>query len=93
MNAVTLTKAYANLSEKLGNENAENITAFITETVKEDVYNVKEDLNNSIKNFATKDELKKEIAEAKAELIKWMFIFWVGQLAATFGLLYFFIKK
>jgi hypothetical protein len=82
MNTITLTKAYANLSEKLGKENAENLTTFIAETVSEDV-------QNSTKNLATKQEL----AETKAELIKWMFIFWVGQLAATFGLLYFFIKK
>jgi hypothetical protein len=58
-----------------------------------DVHNVKDDLNNSIKNFATKDFVAKEITNAKAELIKWMFIFWVGQLAAMFGLLYFFIRK
>ena len=36
---------------------------------------------------------KEDLANTKAEMIKWMFIFWVGQLAAMFGLLYFFIKK
>jgi len=41
----------------------------------------------------TKAELKVEIANTKADMIKWMFIFWVGQLAAMFGLLYFFFKK
>jgi flagellar biosynthesis protein FliP len=47
-----------------------------------------------------KTELKTDIANLRAEMkadkfdmIKWMFIFWVGQLAAMFGLLYFFIKK
>jgi hypothetical protein len=35
--------------------------------------------------FATKEDtarLETKIAEAKTEMIKWMFIFWVGQLAA-----------
>ena len=33
--------------------------------------------------FATKADL----ANAKAELIRWMFVFWVGQVAVTVGLL------
>jgi hypothetical protein len=41
----------------------------------------------------SKSELEIKIAESKADTIKWMFIFWAGQLAAMFGLLYFFIKK
>jgi hypothetical protein len=41
----------------------------------------------------TKGILSIELDKMKAELIKWMFIFWVSQLAAMFGLLYFFIKK
>lgn len=39
---------------------------------KEDVFAVKEDI------LATKED----VANSKAEVIKWMFIFWVGQLAA-----------
>ena len=32
--------------------------------------------------------LERKIAESKAEMIKWMFIFWVGQAVTTFGMLY-----
>jgi hypothetical protein len=32
---------------------------------------------------------KAELAEVKAELIRWMFIFWVGQIAATVALVKF----
>lgn len=32
------------------------------------------------------------IAETKAELIKWMFIFWVGQVAVMLGILFVFFK-
>jgi hypothetical protein len=51
-------------------------------------------------SFATKLDLKeeiglvrKEIAESKADIIKWMFIFWVGQMAVTFGFILLFLKK
>jgi len=46
--------------------------------------------------LATKDDvslLRKEIAQAKADLIKWMFLFWIGQVATTFGLVLLFLKK
>jgi hypothetical protein len=37
-------------------------------------------------SFATKqdiDLLSKHISKSKADIIKWMFLFWVGQVAAT----------
>lgn len=34
--------------------------------------------------------IKADLAEMKADLIKWMFIFWIGQVAALFGLIKFF---
>jgi hypothetical protein len=43
-------------------------TTFITEQIKEDV-------DSSTKEIATKDFVAKEIAKVKAEMIKWMFIF------------------
>jgi 5S rRNA maturation endonuclease (ribonuclease M5) len=36
---------------------------------------------------------KEDIANAKAETIKWMFIFWIGQIAATFGFIILYLKK
>ncbi len=32
--------------------------------------------------------LQTQLAETKSELIRWMFIFWVGQLAAMLGILF-----
>ena len=40
----------------------------------------------------TKSELKAEIANIRADLIKWMFIFWVGQLGMILGILFAFFK-
>jgi hypothetical protein len=39
------------------------------------------------RTFATKDELRAQLAETKAELMRWMFIFWVGQVAVTVGMM------
>ena len=46
--------------------------------------------------FATKDDFKElevKIAEVKSEMIKWMFIFWIGQVAVTFGLILLYLNK
>jgi paraquat-inducible protein B len=37
--------------------------------------------------------LKVEIATTRAELIKWMFIFWVGQIGVLIGILFAFFKR
>jgi len=86
MATITLTRLYSILEPKIGKIEAEMLTSYIDEKISDEVKNATVDI-------ATKDFVKKEISESKAEMIKWMFIFWVGQLAAMFGLLYFFIKK
>ncbi|MDB5016031.1 MAG: hypothetical protein JWQ84_863 [Mucilaginibacter sp.] len=50
----------------------------------------------TIKTLATKDDIAnvcKEISEAKADTIKWMFILWIGQVGATLAILLIFLKK
>jgi len=37
--------------------------------------------------------LNTKIEQSKAETIKWMFIFWIGQVVATFGFILLFLKK
>lgn len=37
-------------------------------------------------------ELKAEMADTRAELTRWMFIFWVGQVAAILGILFAFFR-
>lgn len=36
---------------------------------------------------------KADLANTKTDIIKWMFIFWVTQLTAMFGFLYYFLQK
>ena len=37
--------------------------------------------------------LEKHITKFKNDIIKWMFIFWIAQVAATFGFILLFLKK
>ncbi|HYR59555.1 MAG TPA: hypothetical protein VEO95_13030 [Chthoniobacteraceae bacterium] len=52
---------------------------------KGDVALLKEDL------FKVREELVKLVSDTKAEIIKWMFIFWIGQLAAFVAFLKLFV--
>jgi hypothetical protein len=86
MPTITITKLYELISVKLGKETAENLTTFIEEKIRDQV-----DTKASI--LATKEDLAREIGNTKAELIKWMFIFWIGQVIATFGFILLFLNK
>lgn len=89
MTSISITKLYDLLTTKVGKESAENLTSYIEEKVKDEV-------GNKTQSLATKEDIAKldtKIANAKAETIKWMFIFWIGQVAATFGFILLFLKK
>ena len=79
---ITITHLYQLLEPKIGKKEAETLTTYINEKIQDEV-----------KNETTVLATKEDLANTRADMIKWMFIFWVGQLAATFGLLYFFLKK
>ncbi|MFB9842681.1 hypothetical protein [Mucilaginibacter ginsenosidivorans] len=91
---------YKLLSDKLGNDTAEAMFKYIdskTErsvevtikalATKDDLYFVKDDLHREI------GIVRKEISESKADTIKWMFIFWIGQVGATLAIVLLFLKK
>ena len=53
-----------------------------------------------LNGFATKGDLQQEVGnlriemrEMKAELIKWMFIFWIGQFVSITTVLFLFFKR
>lgn len=90
---ISITKLYDLLSTKIGKEGAENLTNFIE-------YKIVEELESKTQILATRDELhqvesrlERKISESKVDMIKWMFIFWVGQVVATFGFILLFLKK
>ena len=84
------------LKQKLGDQEAEALVNFVDSKIKENNENnlkvlaTKEDIH-LLKEDISKLEIK--ISDVKAEIIKWMFIFWIGQVAVTFGLLILFMKK
>lgn len=56
----------------------------------------KEKIDTDEQWYMTKDdarELVTMIQTSKTDTIKWMFIFWIGQLAATAWIVFAFIKK
>ena len=79
---ISITKLYDMLTAKMGREAAENLTSYIEEKIREE--------------FSNKSELlatKVDLANTKAEIIKWLFIFWLGQIGVTFGFMSYFLKK
>ena len=100
MSAISITRLYDLLLVKLGKETAQNLASFIEEKVNEETTNKIQTCATKNDLTATKDDLAKEIArldnkigETKSELIKWMFIFWIGQVAVTFGFILVYLKK
>jgi hypothetical protein len=66
--------------ESIVNKDVSNLRS----EMKEDIARVREDM------VRMKGELTTSIAESKAEMIRWMFIFWASQLAAVFAFLKYF---
>ena len=60
------------------------------EEVRGEIKATEERLRGEIK--ATEERLRTEIHKWRADTIKWMFIFWIGQLVAFIGILKFMFK-
>ena len=79
---VSEIRLYELLKVKLGNQEVEAFIDILESKV------VKK-FDDAKKLLAT----KRDLAENKAEIIKWMFIFWIGQIAVTVGLVMVYLKK
>ena len=82
-------RLYKLLSDKLGSDTTEAMFKYIDNKTERSV-------EATIKSLATKDDIadvRKEIGESKADMIKWMFIFWIGQVGATLAIVLLFLKK
>lgn len=83
MDNITTIEIFKTLEAKVGEDTASKLVDFIEQQSK---------VNTA--DLATKDFLKKEIADAKNVLVLYMFGFWIGQVAVIAGLLvYFFTRK
>jgi len=90
---VSEIKLYELLKAKLGTQEAEAFVAMLTKKVGQKIDDAKQALatKEDISNLRT--ELKVDNANTRVEVIKWMFIFWVGQLAARVLIANFFLRK
>ncbi len=93
LEAKETARLYKLLTEKLGSDTTEAMFKYIDNKTERSV-------EATIKTLATKDDiakvkydLSKEIGESKADSIKWMFIFGVGQVGATLAIVFLFLKK
>jgi len=73
---------YEILKSKLGGKEAKTLVEYIEAKVDKQFLEKKDIL-------ATKTDL----ANMKADIIKWMFIFWIGQLASLTAILQIFFKR
>jgi hypothetical protein len=100
LEAKETARLYKLLSEKLGSDTTEAMFKYIdnktersveatikTLATKDDIANVREEIAN------VKYDLRKEMGEIKADTIKWMFIFWIGQVGAMLAMVFLFLKK
>jgi hypothetical protein len=78
---VDTLKIYEILTADLPEQQAKAITKAINTAIEADTEKKKELL-------ATKEDL----ANVKAELIKWMFIFWLGQIGVLSGIIFAMLK-
>ncbi|MFD0751238.1 hypothetical protein ACFQZS_13890 [Mucilaginibacter calamicampi] len=89
LEAKETARLYQLLSDKLGNDTAEAMFKYIDNKTERSV-------ETTIKSLATKDDigqLRKEMGDNKAEMIKWMFIFWAGQFTATIAVIMLILKR
>jgi glycine/D-amino acid oxidase-like deaminating enzyme len=89
LEAKETAQLYKLLTEKLGGDTTEAMFKYIDNKTERSV-------EATIKTLATKDDIvgvRKEIGEIKADTIKWMFIFWIGQVGAMLGIALLFLKK
>ncbi len=101
MSALEL-KVYDILKSRFSEQEASVVIEYVDEKVKNKIEDKavfsqaiqSKDLEVFRKEMGEKfAECNTKIAESKSEMIKWMFIFWMGQVAVTVGLVMIYLKK
>ena len=89
LEAKETARLYTLLSDKLGNDTTEAMFKYIDNKTERSV-------ENTIQTLATKDDLAKvkyDLSKEISNSVKWMFIFWIGQVAAMTAIIMLFLKK
>jgi len=107
LEAKETARLYKLLTDKLGSDTTEAMFKYIDSKTERSVENNIQALATKTDLFLVKDEIYREIGsvrqeisdvrrdlgETKADMIKWMFIFWIGQVGATLAIVLLFLKK
>ena len=78
---------YDLLKSKLGEKEAKSLVAFVEHEVENKLEHKKDTLVTKEEFIREIGSVKVEIANTKADLIKWMFIFCVGQIGIQIGII------
>lgn len=78
MVALSSIEMYNILKGKIGENEAKALTEYVENKVEKSIEKEKDILATKI-----------DLAETKSDIVKWMFIFWIGQIAVTLGIVYF----
>jgi len=83
------------LHEKLGNQAVASLIRLINQSQVEQKRDILEVVEDKFEMRLTQEigKLDVKISETKADLIKWMFIFWIGQVGVILGILFAFFKS
>lgn len=85
MEAISSIEMYNILKVKLGEKEAKALTEYVESKVENSIKKEKDVLTTKEDLF----KLEVKLSETKSEIIKWMFIFWVGQIAVTLAIVYY----
>ena len=83
------------IREKFGEDGAEALLELFTKISSESKDTTLEIAEGRFEKRLIEEisSLRIELARTKADLIKWIFIFWVGQIGALTGILFAFFRK
>jgi len=89
LEAQEIAQLYNLLSIKLGSDTTDTLFKYINNKTERSV-------DAAVKTLAIKEDvinIRKEINQSKADAIKWIFIFWIGQVGATLAIAMLFLNK
>jgi hypothetical protein len=83
------------LREKLGEEGTDALVALINEAGENNKKSVIEVVEERFERRLSEEigKLRAEMADLRANLIQWMFLFWIGQIGVLTGILFAFFRK
>jgi hypothetical protein len=83
------------LREKLGEEGTDALVALLNEAGENNKKSVIEVVEERFERRLSEEvgKLRTDMSDLRANLIQWMFLFWIGQIGVLTGILFAFFKK